>query len=198
MLRDRLGLPADAAVIGFVARYHPMKDVETFLQAASLFQQERTNVRFVLCGDGLNLDNRSLADLVRALDLTRRVALLGPRSDIELIYPTFDALTLCSIYGEGFPNVLCEAMACDVPCIATDVGDSAEIVGNSGLIVPLRNPRALAHAWRTLLENGRQPAPNGPRARIAAHYSLRRMCALYETLYRSIAGNDKSLRNSDA
>ncbi len=195
-LRDRLGLPGDAAVIGFIARYHPMKDVETFLRAASLFQQERTNAYFVLCGDGLSLDNKPLADLVRALDLTRRVALLGPRSDIELIYPTLDALSLCSIYGEGFPNVLCEAMACDVPCIATDIGDSAAIVGDSGLIVPLRNPRALAHGWRTLLENGRQPS--GARARIAARYSLQRMCARYESLYRSIAGNNKSLRTFNA
>jgi glycosyltransferase involved in cell wall biosynthesis len=189
MLRDRLGIPADAAVIGLVARYHPMKDVETFLRAASLFQRDHENAKFVLCGAGLSAENAQLSQLVRSLDLDRRVLLLlGPQPDIELIYPTFDALTLCSICGEGFPNVLCEAMACDVPCVATDVGDSAEIIGDCGMIVRrLSNPQALAGAWRTLLGHGSQGAPEARRARIVARYSLQRMCAQYESLYRSLA-----------
>jgi glycosyltransferase involved in cell wall biosynthesis len=188
-LRARLGLPANASVIGFVARYHPMKDVETFLRAASLFQQDHENVRFVLCGDDLRPGNARLADLIRVLDLDRRIVLLGPQPNIELIYPTFDVLTLCSIYGEGFPNVLCEAMACDVPCVATDVGDSAEIIGDCGLIVPRRDPEALAQAWQNLLENGPNFTRESGRSRIAARYSLNRMRAHYESLYRSIATN---------
>jgi glycosyltransferase involved in cell wall biosynthesis len=193
-LRARLGLPANGAVVGFVARYHPMKDVETFLRTASLFQRDRENAKFVLCGDGLGPGNAPLADLIRTLDLSCRIVLLGPRPDIELIYPTFDVLTLCSTYGEGFPNVLCEAMACDVPCVATDIGDSAEIIGDSGLIVPLRNPKALAQAWRTLLEKGSGLATEGVRSRVVARYSLQRMCAQYESLYRSIATNKGHLR----
>jgi glycosyltransferase involved in cell wall biosynthesis len=190
MLRNRVGLPTDAAVIGLVARDHPMKDVATFLRAASLFQQDHANIKFVLCGDGFVWDNPSLSRLIRSLDLEAHVVLLGARPDIELIYPTLDALTLCSIYGEGFPNVLCEAMACDVPCIATDIGDSAEIIGDSGLIVPFREPRALAQAWHRLLENGSAIRLGGARSRIAARYSLQRMCALYESLYRSIAAKN--------
>jgi glycosyltransferase involved in cell wall biosynthesis len=197
-LRNRLGLPIDAAVIGFVARDHPMKDVTTFLHAASLFRRDHANMKFVLCGDGFRSDNPSLSRLIRSLDLEAHVVLLGARPDIELIYPTFDALTLCSIYGEGFPNVLCEAMACDVPCVATDIGDSAEIIGNSGLIIPLRNPQALAQAWRRLLENPSRVAPGGARSRVAAHYSLQRMCALYESLYRSIASKNNRSRPCDA
>src|SRR5262249_6574231 len=152
MLRTRLGIPAEATVIGLVARYHPMKDIGTFLRAASRFQQEHENVKFVLCGDGLGRDNFSLAKLVGALDLDRNIVLLGPRSDIELIYPALDVLTLCSIAGESFPNVLCEAMACDVPCVTTDVGDSAEIVGDCGSIVPTRDDGAVARAWDALLK----------------------------------------------
>src|SRR5262249_23592124 len=106
-LRTRLGIPAEAAVIGLVARYHPMKDLETFLLSASRFQQNRDNAKFVLCGDGLVPGNFTLAKLVRDLDLDREIVLLGPRSDIELIYPAFDLLTLRSIAGEGFPNALC-------------------------------------------------------------------------------------------
>jgi glycosyltransferase involved in cell wall biosynthesis len=194
MLRDRLGLPADAAVIGFVARDHPMKDVETFLRAASLFQQVHENARFVLCGDGLSADNSRLKVLARALDLDGRMILLGRRSDIELIYPVLDVFTLCSISGEGFPNVLCEAMACDVPCVATDVGDSAEIIRDSGLIVPPRDPAAVAHAWQTLLGTTSHLGTERARSQIASRYSLQRMCAQYEAVYRSIAQNRPSAR----
>jgi glycosyltransferase involved in cell wall biosynthesis len=192
-LRARLGLSDGSAVIGLVARYHPMKDVKTFLRAASLFQHYHGNARFILCGDGLGPDNTPLAELIRMLDLDRRVVLLGRRPDIELIYPVLDALTLCSIYGEGFPNVLCEAMACDVPCVATDVGDSAEIIGGCGLIVPRQEPHALAGAWRTLFEEGSRLGGEGPRARVAARYSLQQMCAHYESLYRSLVQKPRHL-----
>jgi len=187
MLRTRLGVPADVAVIGLVARYHPMKDLETFLRAASRFQQDHVNTKFVLCGDGLGPDNSKLAELVRSLGLERGTVLLGPRSDIELVYPALDVLTLCSIAGEGFPNVLCEAMACDVPCVATRIGDSAEIIGDCGRIVPLRDPKSLADAWRALLEREQRFGDGGVRARVTDRYSLKQMCAHYEALYRSLA-----------
>ncbi len=183
-LRTRLGISTDAAVIGLVAREHPMKDVDTFLRAASRFQQEHTNVKFVLCGDGLSPDNLTLMGLVRSLDLECSVVLLGPRSDIEMVYPALDVLTLCSVAGEGFPNVLCEAMACDVPCVSTDVGDSAEIIGDRRWIVPKRDPEALTGAWRRLLGDLSQQA--SPRSRVAARYNLQAMCAKYEGFYRSI------------
>jgi glycosyltransferase involved in cell wall biosynthesis len=195
ILRSRLGLSADAVVIGLVARYHPMKDIETFLRAASFFQQDHANAKFLLCGDGLCSDNAPLLERVRSLKLDRHAVLLGPRPDIELIYPTLDALTLCSIYGEGFPNVLCEAMACDVPCVATDVGDSAEILGGCGLIVPPRNPQTLSDAWRMLVEKGPRFGGGGGRARVTARYSLRQMCRHYESLYRSLAQKPRNRRD---
>jgi glycosyltransferase involved in cell wall biosynthesis len=194
-LRVRIGLPADATVIGFVARYHPMKDVETFFRAASLYGQERDDVKFVLCGERLSPDNAQLAEMVRTLDLNGRVVLLGPRTDVELIYPTFDALTLCSIYGEGFPNVLCEAMACDVPCVTTKVGDSAEIIGASGLTVPPREPQALARAWRALLDKKLNITTESARSRVTTRYSLQRMCAHYESVYRSLAQKQPNARD---
>jgi len=194
-LRTRLGIPADATVIGLVARYHPMKDIDTFLRAASRFQQEHENAKFVLCGDGLDAGNSTLAKLVRALDLDRNIVLHGPRSDIELIYPVFDLLTLCSIAGEGFPNVLCEAMACDVPCVATDIGDSAEIIDDCGLIVPKGDHGALARAWHVLLAKHPQPGTETPRSRIAARYSLETMRAQYESFYRSLAQKSPKARD---
>ena len=194
MLRARLGIPANSAVIGLVARYHPMKDIETFLRAASRFQQSNENARFVLCGHGLGPDNEKVTELLSSLDLDRSVVLLGPRSDIEMIYPALDLLTLCSIAGEGFPNVLCEAMACDVRCVATNVGDSAEIIGDSGLIVPLRDPRALANAWRALLDQP-QLKTDSARSYVASRYSLQQMCAQYETVYRTLAQQQPKARD---
>ena len=190
-LRTRLGLRPNATTVGLVARYHPMKDVETFLRAASFFRRNQTNSQFVLSGEGFTPDNSILVAMIEALDLSGYISLLGPRSDIDLIYPTLDALALCSIYGEGFPNVLCEAMACSVPCVATDVGDSAQIIGDCGLIVPMRNPEALAQGWEALIKRGLGVVGELARSRITAHFSLDRMCAQYQSLYRSLAVCDQ-------
>jgi glycosyltransferase involved in cell wall biosynthesis len=141
-LRTRLGLHPNATTIGLVARYHPMKDVETFLRAASFFRKSRVDAQFILCGDGFSFDNGILKGMITNLELDGHIVLLGRRPDMEVIYPTLDILTLCSIYGEGFPNVLCEAMVCGVSCVASDTGDSAEIIGDCGVIVPMRNPEA--------------------------------------------------------
>ena len=190
-LRTRLGLRPNATTVGLVARYHPMKDVETFLRAASFFRRNHTNSQFVLSGEGFTPDNSILVAMIEALDLSGHISLLGPRSDIDLIYPTLDALALCSIYGEGFPNVLCEAMACSVPCVATDVGDSAQIIGDCGLIVPMRNPEALAQGWEALIKRGLGVVGELARSRITAHFGLDRMCAQYQSLYRSLAVCDQ-------
>jgi glycosyltransferase involved in cell wall biosynthesis len=189
-LRARIGLPPDSTVIGFVARYHPMKDVETFLSAASLFQQRHENVKFVLCGDRLTSHNTALTELVRRLNLERSVVLFGRRTDIELVYPTLDVLALCSVYGEGFPNVLAEAMACGVPCVATDVGDCVELIGDCGKVIPKRDPHAVAQAYGTLIEMGLQEVGARARKRMVACYGLEQMVSRYESLYRSLVGND--------
>jgi glycosyltransferase involved in cell wall biosynthesis len=193
-LRTRLGLRPNATTVGLVARYHPMKDVGTFLRAASFFRRNHTNSQFVLSGEGFTPDNSILVAMIEALDLSGYISLLGPRSDIDLIYPTLDVLALCSIYGEGFPNVLCEAMACSVPCIATDVGDSARIIGDCGLIVPMRNPEALAQGWEALIKRGLGVVGELARSRITANFSLDRMCAQYQALYLSLAfgGHDEA------
>jgi len=188
-LRTRLGLDPNAITIGMVARDHPMKDVETFLRAASIFRGRRADAQFVLCGDGLAADNAILTTEIAKLNLDRHVFLLGRRADMEMVYPALDTLTLCSIYGEGFPNVLCEAMACGVPCVATDIGDSAEIIGDCGVMVPRRNPERLAQGWQALFERGLHGLSGFARSRMEARYGLDRMCEEYQSLYDSLAGN---------
>ena len=197
-LRTQLGIKPDVLTIGFVARDHPMKDVETFLCAASLLIKKEPDKQFVVCGDGFTPGNARLTRILKKLDLQRHVVLLGPRRDMENIYPAFNVLALCSIYGEGFPNVLAEAMACGVPCVATDVGDCRTIVGDCGAIVPVRDPKTLAQACETLINTGLHEIGARARARVVVHFGLQDMCARYQSLYRSLvrANSDQFSKTS--
>jgi glycosyltransferase involved in cell wall biosynthesis len=191
LLRAKLGLGSDATVVGFVARDHPMKDYETFLRAAAAFSKARGTAQFVMCGQGFGQENLELREALARHGLSERTRLLGSRSDMEDVYPVFDALALSSAYGEGFPNVLIEAMACGVPCVATDVGDGREILGDVGVIVPARDPQALAHGLETVRAWDAGPAGARARARVVAEYSLARMRARYEALYEAVMATAK-------
>ncbi|HEV2187753.1 MAG TPA: glycosyltransferase, partial [Stellaceae bacterium] len=117
--RVTLGIGDDAFVVLLPARYHPMKDHATFLAAAARFVSARPKARFVVAGTGVEKANRALMDLISAQGIGDRVLLLGERRDLAAIYPAADVVTLSSAFGEGFPNVLAEAMCCGVPCVAT-------------------------------------------------------------------------------
>ncbi len=113
----------------------------------------------------------------------------GLRNDIPRILAALDIASLSSA-GEGFPNVLGEAMACGVPCVATDVGECGSIIGDAGRTVPRRDPAALAAAWRHLIEAGpdvRRTLGIEARARIEAQFALPSMVARYQTLYEQVA-----------
>ncbi len=187
-VRGELGLPPEAALIGLVARFDPMKDHATFLRAARELVHAGSTAHFVLVGEGATPDNAALAELVAQEGLEGRAHLLGRRTDIPRLTAAFD-IASSSSYGEGFPNVIGEAMACGVPCVATDVGDTAQIVGETGVIVPPRDPAALAEGWRRTIEMGaeqRQRLGLAARARIQQHYSLESMVRHYEELYLSL------------
>lgn len=184
-LKERLGLGSAAPIIGMVARFHPMKDVDTFLRAAAQLARTNPAARFVLCGSGFSTDNAALMELIATASLQRRVTLLGRRGDVEDIYPALDILTLGSVYGEGFPNVLCEAMACGVPCVVTDIGDSAAIVGDTGMVIPMRDPQAMVGAWDMVIARSADELGARAHDRVAQHYSIDRMCARYAALYES-------------
>jgi glycosyltransferase involved in cell wall biosynthesis len=120
---------------------------------------------------------------------------------MEIIYPAFDVATLCSIFGEGFPNVLTEAMACGVPCVATDVGACREIIEDHGVIVPPRDPRALAEGWKSMLAQPMEPLAMKARTIACQRYGIGRICEQYESIYMDIARasrpNDVGERSND-
>lgn len=188
-LRKELGLLKDTLLIGFVARFDPMKDHANFLQAASLLLKDYSNAHFILVGGGVDQSNSELAKSIISLDIGNNVHLLGERSDIPNITAALD-IASSSSYGEGFPNVVGEAMACAVPCVVTDVGDSALLVGDTGKVVPPKNPHALAGAWRELIDigpEGRKQLGLAARLRIKENFSLPAIVARYEELYEELS-----------
>ncbi len=184
-VRREYALPDEAPLIGLIGRFDAQKDQEGFLKAAGLFLRRQPDAHFLLCGRDVTEQNPQLVRWVEQNSLTGRCRLLGDRRDIPRLAATLDLAVSASI-TESFPQVIGEAMACGVPCVATDVGDSARIIGDTGRIVPPRNPQAMAEAWEAMFdlpaeEKVKQRAV--ARERIRAHYSLAKTIEQYATLY---------------
>lgn len=187
--RRELGATTSTLVIGFVARLDPMKDHDTFIEAARLFSQQAPEARFVLVGAGVSSEHREVMGRLERAGIADRTFCLGQRSDMPSVTCAFDIASSCS-KGEGFPNSVAEAMACAVPCVVTNVGDSARVVGDAGCVVPAGDPRALAGSWLKLRSLGPQRRLElGARARhrVVSYYSLNRAITEYENLYTAYA-----------
>jgi glycosyltransferase involved in cell wall biosynthesis len=188
-VRSELGLAEDALLIGLVARYHTMKDHANFLRAASVLLKAHPQVHFVLAGEGVDTHNKKLLELINSFGLSAQVHLIGERSDTARVTAALDIASSSSAFGEGFPNVVGEAMACGVPCVVTDVGDSGWIVGETGRVVPPRDATALAKAWQELIEmSDEQRLALGKKARqrVLEEFSLDAVVSQYEALYEQV------------
>jgi glycosyltransferase involved in cell wall biosynthesis len=145
--RRAWGIAEDAFVVGCVARLDPMKDHPTLLTAAAAFAHRNDDARFVCVGDGADAYRNRLMTLAKSHGLKNRVLWAGEVAEVRPAYNAFDVATLPSAFGEGFPNVVGEAMACGIPVVATDVGDVRAIVGEHGIVVPPHRPDLLCAAW---------------------------------------------------
>lgn len=188
-VRRELGIDAGAKVVGRVGRFHPQKDYHGFVKAARIISDSDPGVCFVLAGENIDWNNRELADWIRQAGLGDRFHLLGARNDIARLMAAMDVFVSSSIYGEGFPNVIAEALACAVPCVATDVGDSAEIIGRPDRVVPPGEYGALARAAAGVLSQDdarrRRDGEKG-RNRVTGLFALDEMINRYETLYEQV------------
>ena len=183
--RAELNLEDGQPLIGMVARYDPMKDVPTFLRAMELVRQHH-NVAVAMIGQGMNAANGELAAAIGRHHLGSCCRLLGRRENIHTLLPGLD-LMVSSSCGESFPNVLGEAMACGVPCVATDVGDSARLVGACGTTVPPGDAPALAQAVSDILTASNMAALGRcARQRIQDHYTLSMAINGYTQLYEGL------------
>jgi glycosyltransferase involved in cell wall biosynthesis len=184
-VRTELNLPPDALLIGHLGRWHPAKDYRNLISAVAQARSRRHGVRLVLAGRGLDPGNPALARLIDDHGLTQAVHRLGFRSDTPRLLAGLD-LAVSSSAWEGFPNFIGEAMSCGVPPAATDAGDTAELVGDAGRVVPVRDARALAGAIDHLLAPPREErAALGrlARRRIRDHFELDRIAGRYQDLY---------------
>jgi glycosyltransferase involved in cell wall biosynthesis len=172
-----------------------MKDHATFLNAAKVVIAQRPDVHFVAAGRGVDVAP-AIAGAVDRLDLHGRVHLLPERSDAPRFLAALD-VAVSSSYGEAFPNVVAEAMACGTPCVATDVGDSARIVGEAGVIVPPGDPASLAAGIAYVLDlDDAAYATFGrmARERIVSMFSLEAAAAQYAELYLQLSGRHTTAR----
>lgn len=184
-LRKQWGVDESIPLLGMVARFNPQKDHYTLLAALATLKQQGLVFRCALIGHGMNSDNEALCAVINQHELRDTLILLDQRSDIPDVMAALDLHVLPSSFGEAFPNVLAEAMACGTPCVSTDVGDAALIVGDTGWVVPPRDPGALAGAIESALhERNAQPQDwvarqQAAREWILASFSLEKMVAAY-------------------
>lgn len=181
-----LGLDRSQRLIGFVARHDVLKDHGNLFGALGVLKSQRRSPMCLLVGTGMEEANTALSSQIEFHGLTGQVLLLGRRADIPVVMNALDIHVMSSV-SEAFPNVLAEAMACGTPCVTTDVGDAAAIVGEVGWVAPPRDPQALAAAIGSALDA--REASDWPvrrkeaRRRVETLYSIERMVAAYHDVW---------------
>lgn len=169
---QELEILSNQQVIGIIGRIIPIKDHSTLIKAASLLSMKVKNLRILIVGVGSADYIDDLYTLVDELGLANRVIWLGSRRDIVAIYSALDVLVSSSL-GEGFSNVIGEAMSCGIPCVVTDVGDSASIVGDPTRVVRPKDPKLLAEAmYKVLRLENEIEGTMALRDRIINNYSI--------------------------
>lgn len=192
-MRELWQIAEGTPLVGCVARWDPLKDHANLLGAvAALARGGRDRgLQCVLVGRGMSPGNADLMALIDNLGLRGRILLAGPSDDVPAVMNALDLHVLSSC-AEGFPNVVAEAMACGTPCVVTNVGDAAHIVGATAPVVPPEQPEALAQGMAAALDDiaarGREAVGAPGRARVLAEFDLAHMVTAYEALWRRIAG----------
>lgn len=188
-VRQELFMDESMPLLGMVGRFDPQKDHANLLSALVIVKKSNTPFKCLLVGSGLNPENATLKQWLIEKDLIEDVLLLGQRPDVPAIMNALDIHVLSSAYGEAFPNVLNEAMACGTPCVTTDQGDSALIVDQTGWVVPSNNPPALAAAILSALQEKRDnphkwaTRQEMARKRVQDNFSIETMIAKYQAVW---------------
>ncbi len=183
-IREKLNIDSNTKLVGLIGRFHPQKDISTFLKAANLICQNKSDIRFVLVGTGITQDNSDLSHEIDHFHLNNNIHLLGKRQDIVDILNALDVFVSSSIFGEAFPNVLPEAMACGIPCVATDVGESAYILGGAGKVV---SPSSYIQMAKGIVEMLESSCPSEEiRGRIVEHFPIEKMVKEYDGFYKEL------------
>lgn len=187
-VRSELGITNQTPLVGLIGRFDPQKNHVGFFEAAAILHRQMPQVHFVLVGHGIDIHNVALMQAITQAGVLANTHLLGLRNDMPALMAALEVLASSS-YGEAFPNVLGEAMACGVPCAVTDVGDSAYIVGDTGRVVASGDMHGLAAALGELLALSLpEKAALGEcaRARVEEHFEICAIVRRYENFYENL------------
>lgn len=179
-------------IFSLVARYEILKDHKTCIEAIKIIKEKYTkNFRLLLCGTNINEKNLDLMKLIEVNGVQDNVLLLDRRDDIPIIMSATD-IYISSSSGEGFPNVIGEAMACETPCVVTDVGDSAYIVGDTGKVIKRKAPMELAEKIIKFIEEKEYLLNRKKcRERIIENFEIKRIVIEYEKIYIKLESTSK-------
>ena len=185
-IREELGVGHDAPMVSMIGRFDSQKNHAGFFRAVRIILNALPDTNFCFAGEGVTADNPAINKMLHENNINKnRLLLLGQRNDINAIMSATDILVLPSD-GEAFPNVVGEAMACEIPCVVTDVGDCAEIVGETGCVVPVGDMSKFANEVKGLLSKPklqRQAIGRAARLRVQAHYDIEKVAKIYRDLY---------------
>jgi glycosyltransferase involved in cell wall biosynthesis len=185
-----------AFVIGHIAGVHPRKDHRMLVEAASRALAQGLNVHLLLVGNGVDALPSAVREYIAGNLPPDRVTLSGSRTDVASWLPGLDVLAMSSAWGEGFSNVIAEALACGVPVVATDVGDSATVIGDCGIVVPPQTAQAFADALvsiGTMPPDERHAMGLAGRERVRELYSIDQISKRYNELHRKLVADTRHL-----
>ena len=193
-LIKKLNIPEDNKIAIIVGRYSIEKDYPTLLKAIKCVIDNYPKIKFILCGKGLDNNNKELTSLINTLNINNHIILLGNQTEIEKLMGGSDFL-ISSSSSESFPNVVAEAMSVATPCIATNTGAASEIIGDTGILVPCKNISELSNAILKIVKldnNTLKLIGEKARERIRENFSLDKTLYEYERLYKHIIENQNN------
>ena len=194
-VREELGIPAGARIVGLVARFDVMKGHAVFMDAVRRIAAAIPDAHFLMAGQGVDTTAPFFADWLAAnASIASRVHPIGRRSDTARLMASLDVYCSPSL-GEGFPNAPAEAMACGVPTVASDAGDSRQIVGDTGIVVPIGDAAALADGCIALLRESPEAwrrRSGEARRRIVERFGLARAVSEYEDMIETVLARRES------
>ena len=182
--RNKLKFNENDFVLGYVGRYHPLKNIKFLLESFHKLSQQNSKIKLVIVGQNLNnynIDEKSIIDM----NPQNQILIIDNTEDVKKYYNIFDLLILCSAWGEGFPNVLGEAMSSELCCIATPVGDTPDILEDVGYLVPLDDVDFLIEKVKNCMDNPEELNKLGRKARIKIlnQYSMEKTINSYLNIY---------------
>jgi len=192
--RSNFGFQPNDIVVGNVGRYDRLKDQHTFVQAAMIIARKHRNVKFLMVGRDVEPSNLTLYRQISSSDFCDRFLLVGESNDVARCLASMNVFCLSS-RKEGFPNVVGEAMAMQLPCVVTDAGDAADIVSDIGVVVEPGSAEGLAGGIEKMINKGqaeRRKLGALGRQRIEQHYSIQRCAEAYEKLYSTLIDEERS------